>query len=621
MDLLYKSDNSDEKQNGCINILKDLQKTPLSALGFVTKDFKPPKYVHCEARHPEKIWKAALKSDRVQWVIRQIVREEGKDEADVVKEAGLILKELAYTDHMSVVRMFGYALYKIMSRIYHDGVYVNIENIDEVRSVMKNHPVVFMPSHRSYVDFLMLSFVCFYVDLPLPAIASAMDFMGMKLVGSALRACGAFYMRRSFGSDRLYWALFTEYVHTILINGDRPLEFFIEGTRSRTGKSLNPKFGLLSVIAEPYLKAQTYDALLVPISISYDRLLEETLYAYEMLGIPKPKESTSGLMKGLSILNNNYGSVHVNFGKPVSLRDYFGHLDRAVHACYPRYMLRLSSTEQKYMEILGYKILLEQQKGSVHSPWSLVALILSQHPNGISLDKLLDEMHWIKQVLMKCNINMSWPVGTVRECVMLHLHRFKHVVELRDDVSPGGTDTVVWIAGGHNRQQARSETKLTGLLNPSIIEETVNHIMVASYRNQVLHNFIRPALVAFACTKTSVNDCSQFIFSKEQCIKEFKFLRHLLSKEFIFEPMQIDGDFEQGVRFLMQSDSIVAVGNQQYRVRNDADKMLQFLKSTFSVFFVTYWMACQYLLSSDSSHVMNKSYAQVKVNQSKYALL
>lgn len=131
-------------------------------------------------------------------------------------------------------------------------------------------------------------------------------------VGRLLRDSGAFFIRRSFGSDRLYWAAFSEYVQTLVTAGDAPLEFFVEGTRSRTAKSLCPKLGecwppapprassntqrcagLLSVALEPFFTGQVSDVMVVPINISYDRTLEEKLYAYELLGVPKPKESTS----------------------------------------------------------------------------------------------------------------------------------------------------------------------------------------------------------------------------------------------------------------------------------------------------------------------------------------
>jgi len=112
-------------------------------------------------------------------------------------------------------------------------------------------------------------------------------------VGEVLRKSGAFYIRRRFGGDPLYWALISEYVKKAVMEGGHPLEMFVEGTRSRTGKSLKPKLGLLSIVTELVTSGQIPDILILPISMSYDRTLEERLYAHELLGKPKPKESTN----------------------------------------------------------------------------------------------------------------------------------------------------------------------------------------------------------------------------------------------------------------------------------------------------------------------------------------
>lgn len=112
-------------------------------------------------------------------------------------------------------------------------------------------------------------------------------------MGTVLRNTGAFFMRRSYNNDSLYWTTFKEYVHQLVVGGDLPIEFFIEGTRSRSCKSLPPKFGLISMILRAFFLGEVPDVLFVPINISYDRVLEEGLFAYELLGVPKPKESTA----------------------------------------------------------------------------------------------------------------------------------------------------------------------------------------------------------------------------------------------------------------------------------------------------------------------------------------
>lgn len=100
-------------------------------------------------------------------------------------------------------------------------------------------------------------------EIALPAIAAGQDFQNMAVMGTVLRNSGAFFMRRSFGKDKLYWAVFTEYVQTHVVNGDRPVEFFVEGTRSRVGKGLHPKYGLLQIVIEPFLRGDVFDMVRV----------------------------------------------------------------------------------------------------------------------------------------------------------------------------------------------------------------------------------------------------------------------------------------------------------------------------------------------------------------------
>lgn len=157
-----------------------------------------------------------------------------------------MLHEMAHKFSMKSVRTLGYALIKVLKAI-NDHIYVNATGLNMLYDLVHEYPVVLVPSHRSYLDFIILSLLCFNYDLPLPAIVAAQDFMGMAVIGSMLRHSGAFYIRRAFRSDDLYWAIFTEYVQTQLYNGDHPIEFFVEGTRSRTQKAYMPKLGTSAI--------------------------------------------------------------------------------------------------------------------------------------------------------------------------------------------------------------------------------------------------------------------------------------------------------------------------------------------------------------------------------------
>lgn len=124
-------------------------------------------------------------------------------------------------------------------------IYINEAMLSNLKKETRISQVqyIYVPSHRSYLDFILLSYILFSYDMALPNIAAGMDFYNMKIVGELLRKTGAFYIRRSFSNDLLYKQIFRSYISTIVSHSDRAIEFFVEGTRSRNQKSTMPKYG------------------------------------------------------------------------------------------------------------------------------------------------------------------------------------------------------------------------------------------------------------------------------------------------------------------------------------------------------------------------------------------
>ena len=306
-------------------------------------------------------------SDAVKATIEILAENNVDKKRELESQARSIVTELCHNRQLHWVRWTGLVLSRLVRRLY-SGVWVNIEGVERLRSAMSDCPVILLPSHRSYADFLTVSFVLFHYDLTLPAIAAGMDFHGMAGVGTVLRKCGAFFIRRKFGGDKLYWAVVKEYIQTLILSGT-PVEFFIEGTRSRSGKCLPPKSGLMSIAVETFLSGRVHDIALVPVSIDYDRVLEETLFAFENLGIPKPPESTSGLFKALRTLNENYGNIHMTFGDPIFMSSKILR-NPALKIC-PR----------KFSDAICQDMLSLLQQNSILSTFSVIASILSAYPD------------------------------------------------------------------------------------------------------------------------------------------------------------------------------------------------------------------------------------------------
>ncbi|KAK6038531.1 hypothetical protein COOONC_23964 [Cooperia oncophora] len=170
--------------------------------------------------------------------------------------------------------------------------------------------------------------------------------------------------------DHLYWAILSEYVQTHLIHGDRPVEFFVEGTRSRVGKSLHPKYGL---------PANGSRAVVIPVTTNYDKLLEEMLYSYELLGFPKPKESTSGLLKARDFLNKRFGRCFMTFGEPISVRNYFEtSLQRSHILSMPDSQYVLSEAQREQIKKFAHVVVQELDRGAVITVWALACAVIAQ---------------------------------------------------------------------------------------------------------------------------------------------------------------------------------------------------------------------------------------------------
>lgn len=228
--------------------------------------------------------------------------------------------EVASDYSYGTLRAFELFLSWLWSRLY-DGV--ELHNIDVVTQLAPSQGIVYVPTHRSHIDYLLLSYCLHQQGLTPPHIAAGAN-LNMPLIGTLLRRCGAFFLRRSFKGEPLYAAVFQEYLHMMLTHGF-PLEYFIEGGRSRNGRTLAPKAGILGMTVRSYIREQTRPLVFVPVYIGYEKLMEGRTYVRELAGKPKQKESLWSVLQSARQIRKVFGKVHVNFGEPLSLSGFLDH--------------------------------------------------------------------------------------------------------------------------------------------------------------------------------------------------------------------------------------------------------------------------------------------------------
>ncbi len=264
--------------------------------------------------HRRTLVEKVIRTESVQQAIAAKARRDNITAEKATAVARGYALEIAADYSYTVVRICDLILTWFWNRIYRG---VKVQHFSSFRDAAPGHEVVYVPCHRSHIDYLLMSYLLYYRGFVPPHIAAGVN-LNLPLVGPILRRGGAFFLRRSFRSQPLYAAVFNEYVSMILSKGVS-LEYFIEGTRSRTGRLLPPRAGMLSITVRAFMRYRSRPILFQPVYIGYERLAEGSSYIHELSGHQKKPESLADFRNVVNILRRNYGEVTVSFGEPVLL--------------------------------------------------------------------------------------------------------------------------------------------------------------------------------------------------------------------------------------------------------------------------------------------------------------
>jgi glycerol-3-phosphate O-acyltransferase len=264
--------------------------------------------------HRRTVVDAVLNAEPVRAAIAANAAKEKISHAKAWRKAHKLVMEIAADYSHPVVRSVSFLLSNFWNKLY-DGIAMH--HFDKARAAAPGYEVVYVPSHRSHADYLLMSYQLHVSGVVVPHIAAGVN-LNLPGIGPILRRGGAFFMRRSFTGNPLYSVVFKEYMAQLIDRGV-PIEYFTEGTRSRTGRLLAPRGGLLSMTVRAFLRAPRRPVLFQPVYIGYEKLMEGKSYTGELSGKPKEKESLLGLLRGLKVLRQRYGHVALNFGEPIEL--------------------------------------------------------------------------------------------------------------------------------------------------------------------------------------------------------------------------------------------------------------------------------------------------------------
>lgn len=318
---------------------------------------------------PEELKENILTNDRLRSFMGRYSKTRKIPIWKVHKKADAYLDEIAARYSPSMIRIYS-TVVRWLTHVMFDGVTVNTDVLNRVKTMSQRGPLIFIPCHKSHIDYLILSYVLHHNNMPCPHVAAGKN-LSFWPMGPLFRGGGAFFIRRTFRGAALYSRVFSEYVRKLLEEGFN-MEFFIEGGRSRTGKLLHPKLGLLSILLNAYKEDACDDLIFVPVYIGYDRVPEESSYLHELEGGEKKPESLSQVIKARKALKRRYGRIYIQFHEPFSFNELLSQNGSPATAknCFKA---MASKDQNKQCRDLGNRLMNAIDRVTVITPHAIVA--------------------------------------------------------------------------------------------------------------------------------------------------------------------------------------------------------------------------------------------------------
>jgi glycerol-3-phosphate O-acyltransferase len=407
-----------------------------------------------------------LRDAEVARLVRRLAAERGASRRRVWREARGYFDEMA-----SNYNGFYFGILEVVFNWLWARVFSGLEilGLERVVETVKEHPVVLVPCHRSHFDYLILSYI-FHMNYLSPPHIAAGDNLSFWPMGPLFRGAGAFFIRRTFDDNELYKLIFRKYL-TFLIREGYTQEFFIEGGRTRTGKILTPKLGMLSAIVNAFISGVRRDLYFVPISIHYGRIPEEEAYRREVAGEEKERESLGALLRARSILSRSYGRAYVSFGEPISL-------NRALGPARERFGAGLGDPpieeeKRRFVQRLGFRLLREVNAVAVAGGTSIGATALLAAPRAACrMADFLASAHALIALLGTQGVPLT--------------------ASLRRNAESNFREGLAWLEAG-GLMQRLVDSGGTVLHVP--VEKRIN---LDFYKNNTIHFFLVPSLVTRA---------------------------------------------------------------------------------------------------------------------------
>jgi glycerol-3-phosphate O-acyltransferase len=449
-------------------------------------------------------------------------------------------------------------LVRWLSHNLFDGVVFDSEGFEKVREASQKGTLVFVPCHKSHLDYLIINYFIYEHNMHPPRVAAGKNLAFWPL-GWIFRGSGAFFIRRRFHGAKLYAEVLFTYIKSLIKSGYN-LEFFIEGGRSRTGKLVLPKMGLLNMILRAYKEGAAPDLYLVPTFIGYDQVLEEKAYLKELEGKKKEAESVGQLVKARKFLKRRYGRAYIQFSEPISLNDYLSQ-HPAIDLSQPESIRKLSLD-------ISFQVIQAINQVSVVTPFSLVCAALLTYPRkGVYRRELFRIINVLDDYLR---------------------HRGVLKADSLDRLTVAVEETLALCESRKLITPIEKEEGLTDELGLGgySIDETKRPLL-EYYKNNIIHFFL-PASMA----SLSILAGQGFDFDRRQVINDFAFLQDLFKYEFIYDGSDPEGQVDQTLAYFVSRGVLVNLDREGSRYTMSASglKELAYFANLLYNYLESYWI-------------------------------
>lgn len=410
----------------------------------------------------EAMFNKLLDSPAILTAIKEEAVSKKISEEKARKEAEKILHEIAADVRHESLRMADRFLSWLWNKLYQG---INVQNGDRVRKLaLEGHEIVYVPCHRSHMDYLLLSYLLYHQGLVPPHIAAGIN-LNFFPAGPIFRSWGAFFIRRTFKGNRLYSTIFREYLAELFYRG-YAVEYFIEGGRSRTGRLLEPKTGMMSMTLQALQRGLARPISIVPVYIGYEHVLEVDTYAKELRGAEKEKENAGLVLRVIKKLRN-LGQGYVNFGEPISLNQY-------LNQHYPEWKEPVEDGRPKWLnqavDSVAQNVMININKAAAVNAKNLVgSVLLASRQRALTKPQLLEQMDSYMQLWQNVPYSSDMTLPTESSEQMLD-----HVLNLP-------------------RAGVLLEKDNFGEI---IRLERQSAVLMTYYRNNIQHLFVLPSLIA-----------------------------------------------------------------------------------------------------------------------------